>query len=136
MLRTTLFPLACAAALVAALPPPAVAQTTSAPAEDNEALHNIQSNFAHMAPPPRSVESINNDLQQAKAAPVDGANASSSNSSRTTPAPTPNRRRKTCLHRQPIRSLLPRRQQPRKKTGRAAGHSSLRWHLMHARGVP
>jgi hypothetical protein len=51
MLRTTLFPLACAAALVAALPPPAVAQTTSAPAEDNEALHNIQSNFAHMAPP-------------------------------------------------------------------------------------
>lgn len=70
MLRTTLFPLACAAALVAALPPPAVAQTTSAPAEDNEALHNIQSNFAHMAPPPRSVESINNDLQQAKAAPV------------------------------------------------------------------
>ncbi|WP_430300775.1 signal peptidase [Ralstonia insidiosa] len=70
MLRTTLLPLACAAALVAALPPPAVAQTTSTPADDSEALHNIQSNFAHMTPPPRSVASINKDLQQAKAAPV------------------------------------------------------------------
>ncbi|CAJ0822385.1 MULTISPECIES: signal peptidase [Ralstonia] len=70
MLRTTLLPLACAAALAAAVPPPAVAQTTSAPADDSEALHNIQSNFAHMTPPPRSVESINKDLQQAKAAPV------------------------------------------------------------------
>lgn len=71
MLHTTLLPLACAAALVAALPPPAIAQTTAAPADDNEALHNIQSNFAHMTPPPRSVESINRDLQQTKAAPVD-----------------------------------------------------------------
>lgn len=70
MLRTTLLPLACAAALAAAVPPPAVAQITSAPADDSEALHNIQSNFVHMTPPPRSVESINKDLQQAKAAPV------------------------------------------------------------------
>ena len=70
MLRTTLLPLACAAALAAVLPPPAIAQTTAAPADDTEALHNIQSNFAHMTPPPRSVESINKDLQQTKAAPI------------------------------------------------------------------
>ena len=68
MLRTTLLPLACAAVLFAALPPSPNAQT--APADDNEALHNIQSNFAHMTPPPRSVQSINQDLQQTKAAPA------------------------------------------------------------------
>lgn len=68
MLRTSLLPLAAAAALFAALPPSSNAQT--APADDSEALHNIQSNFAHMTPPPRSVQSINQDLQQTKAAPT------------------------------------------------------------------
>lgn len=74
MLRTALLPLACTAVLAAALPLPAIAQTTSTPDNDHdnsrEALHNIQNNFAHMTPPPHSVESINKDLQQAKTAPV------------------------------------------------------------------
>ncbi|MDO3508890.1 signal peptidase [Ralstonia pseudosolanacearum] len=64
MLRYLLLPVACAAALTAALPPSALAQTASAPAADDEALRNIQSNFARMAPPPRTMQSINQDLQQ------------------------------------------------------------------------
>lgn len=64
MLRYLLLPVACAAALTAALPPSALAQTVSAPAADDEALRNIQSNFARMAPPPRTMQSINQDLQQ------------------------------------------------------------------------
>jgi len=70
MLRTTLPPIACAIALSAALPQPSMAQTAAAPAGDDEALRNIQSNFAHMTPPPRSVQSLNQDLQQTKAAPT------------------------------------------------------------------
>jgi hypothetical protein len=76
MPRDILLPLACAAALLAALPPPAFAQAASAPtapAADNEARRNIPSNFAHMTPPPRTVESINKDLRQTKAAPANRA---------------------------------------------------------------
>ncbi len=52
------------AALAAVLPPRTFAQAASAPAADDEALRNIQSNFARMAPPPRTVQSINQALQQ------------------------------------------------------------------------
>ncbi|MEF9387317.1 signal peptidase [Ralstonia solanacearum species complex bacterium KE056] len=64
MLRYILLPVACAAALTTALPPSALAQTASAPTANDEALRNIQSNFARMAPPPRTMQSINQDLQQ------------------------------------------------------------------------
>ncbi|WP_055325753.1 hypothetical protein [Ralstonia solanacearum] len=56
--------LVSAAALAAVLPPKTFAQADSAPAADDEALRNIQSNFARMAPPPRTMQSINQDLQQ------------------------------------------------------------------------
>lgn len=52
------------AALAAVLPPKTFAQAASAPAADDEALRNIQSNFARMAPPPRTMQSINQDLQK------------------------------------------------------------------------
>ncbi len=53
-----------AAALAAVLPPKTFAQAASAPAADDEALRNIQSNFARMTPPPRTMQSINQDLQK------------------------------------------------------------------------
>ncbi|MHA6881802.1 signal peptidase [Ralstonia pseudosolanacearum] len=64
MPRTLTLLLASAAALAAVLPPKTFAQTASAPAADDAALRNIQSNFARMAPPPRTMQSINQDLQQ------------------------------------------------------------------------
>ncbi|AQW30409.1 signal peptidase [Ralstonia syzygii subsp. celebesensis] len=64
MPRSITLLLVSAAALAAVLPPRTFAQTASAPAADNEALRNIQSNFARMTPPPRTVQSINQDLQQ------------------------------------------------------------------------
>ncbi|CAG2144322.1 hypothetical protein [Cupriavidus numazuensis] len=45
-----------------ASPVPALSQTASSD-DGNEALHNIQSNFARMTPPPRTVESINQELK-------------------------------------------------------------------------
>ncbi|MFC4523170.1 hypothetical protein [Cupriavidus pinatubonensis] len=54
-----------AAVLVAvaawASPVPALSQTAPGIDNGNEALHNIQSNFARMTPPPRTVESINQE---------------------------------------------------------------------------
>lgn len=48
---------------VAALASPALGQTASGSDDGNEALHNIQSNFARMTPPPRTVDSINQELK-------------------------------------------------------------------------
>ncbi len=42
-------------------------QTASGSGDGNEALHNIQSNFARMTPPPRTVDSINQELKQGEA---------------------------------------------------------------------
>jgi len=51
---------------VAALALPLTAFCQSGPATDDasEALHNIQDNFAHMTPPRRTVDSINQELKQ------------------------------------------------------------------------
>jgi len=53
-------------AAVAALAAPVAAFSQSSPGNDdaNEAMHNIQSNFARMTPAPRTVDSINQDLKQ------------------------------------------------------------------------
>nr|WP_238587186.1 hypothetical protein [Cupriavidus sp. IDO] len=44
--------------------PAAFGQGAPATDESAEALRNIQSNFARMTPPPRSVDSINQELRQ------------------------------------------------------------------------
>ncbi|ATJ87535.1 hypothetical protein [Ralstonia solanacearum] len=64
MPRSITLLLLSAATLAAVLPPKTFAQAASAPAADDEALRNIQSNFARMAPPPRTMQSINQDLQK------------------------------------------------------------------------
>ncbi|CAG2153109.1 hypothetical protein LMG31506_04746 [Cupriavidus yeoncheonensis] len=52
--------------LATALASPAAGfgQGVSGSADADEALHNIQSNFARMTPPPRTVDSINQELKQ------------------------------------------------------------------------
>lgn len=53
-------------ALVSALASPAAGfgQGVSGSDDASEALHNIQSNFSRMTPPPRTVDSINQELKQ------------------------------------------------------------------------
>jgi hypothetical protein len=47
-----------------ALPVAGFGQGVPGSDDASEALHNIQSNFARMTPPPRTVDSINQELKQ------------------------------------------------------------------------
>lgn len=47
-----------------------VAHAQGADAENDEAMRNIQSNFQRMTPPPRTVDSINQELKHDKPAAV------------------------------------------------------------------
>jgi len=59
--------LAIAAAL--ALPAAAFAQQAPAVGDDNDAaMRNIQNNFAHMTQPPRTIDTINQELKQSSRA--------------------------------------------------------------------
>lgn len=136
--------LVSAAALAAVLPPKTFAQAASAPAADDEALRNIQSNFARMAPPPRTMQSINQDLQKNRKPsgkrPDGGPRDAAGNHrrpTRPTPARTANRPPRQTARRHPMHRLpMGRRPQPtRKPAGRANADSSLRWQAIHL-GVP
>ncbi|MGO4307244.1 hypothetical protein [Cupriavidus sp. RAF12] len=69
MRRPLLLRLAIAAAV--ATPSFVLAQQSSvgtANTDDNDqAMRNIQSNFAHITPPPRTIETINQELKQSRA---------------------------------------------------------------------
>lgn len=131
MLRYLLLPVACAAALTTALPPSALAQTASAPAADDEALRNIQSNFARMAPPPRTMQSIN-QTGSSTAGPRANARMAlrdvAGSRRPTAPTQTASRPPRPMARRRPThRPPMARRPQPtRKPAGRANADSSLR----------